>query len=141
MKVLVATGETQGRRDNDYCFAVEGELVCFPAIECSCEEVDGPCGCRRGMVGIASHRATTTVKVVDRDDLDPNTYADLIVDAYKIQGYVTDELQEDPEVREWLQQQVDDLVRAARLFTPGGVLERRGDILSLRSRVSNNRSR
>ena len=29
MKVLTATGQTQGWRDNDFCWAVEGELVLF----------------------------------------------------------------------------------------------------------------
>jgi hypothetical protein len=65
MKVLVATEETQGRRPNDFCFTEEGELVLFGS-ECSRETIDGPCGCRRSLVGVRSGMATTTVRVVER---------------------------------------------------------------------------
>jgi hypothetical protein len=34
MKVLTATSDTQGWRDNDFCWTVEGELVLLAPIEC-----------------------------------------------------------------------------------------------------------
>jgi hypothetical protein len=74
MKILVATGHTQGTNPNDYHYCVEGELV-WPQEPCGRErrDVDGPCGCGRGFAGAASHRATTTAMVVDseltRDDV------------------------------------------------------------------------
>src|SRR3990172_8245236 len=66
VKVLVATAETQGERSNDFCHTVEGELVTWPALECSGESVDGGCGCRRALCGVGSLKATTTAKVVER---------------------------------------------------------------------------
>ena len=92
MKVLVATNETQGARENDFCWTVEGELVFIPPIECGRGYVDDNCGCRRSMAGMVSWRATTTVKVVEREDLDPTNYYTLVVDALESQGYVTKEL-------------------------------------------------
>ena len=49
MKVLVATRNTQGQRGNDFCFVPEGEIVAFPAAECTGEKIDGSCGCRRSV--------------------------------------------------------------------------------------------
>ena len=133
MKVLTATCETQGWRDNDYCWAVEGELVYFVPIECDGESIDGRCGCRRGMAGVVSCRATTTIKVIERQDLDADTYSELIADAYQKQGYVTEELMATQEVREWLRTMADELAELARPWSVGTVLERRGDMLMCRS--------
>lgn len=72
MLVLVATRETQGDRDNDFCFVPEGELVRW-GTECSGATVDDYCGCRRSMVGFDCHKATTTMKVVDVD-ITPEEY-------------------------------------------------------------------
>jgi hypothetical protein len=74
MKILVATGFTQGTAPNDYHYCVEGELVW---IQEPCpkdrDDPDGPCGCGRGFAGAASHKATTTAMVVEsemtRDDV------------------------------------------------------------------------
>ncbi|OGV70911.1 MAG: hypothetical protein A2283_22065 [Lentisphaerae bacterium RIFOXYA12_FULL_48_11] len=62
MKVLVATRRTQGRRDNDFNFCEEGELLIYGS-ECDAEAVDGHCGCRRALVGMTSGKATTTFLV------------------------------------------------------------------------------
>ena len=74
MKILVATGLTQGTSPDDYHYCVERELVWIQ--EPCCKEVRDPassCGCSRGFAGAASHRATTTAMVVDsemsRDDV------------------------------------------------------------------------
>jgi hypothetical protein len=65
MKILVATGHTQGTNPNDYHHCVEGELVW---VQEPCErdrnDPERPCGCGRGFAGAASHRATTTAVVV-----------------------------------------------------------------------------
>lgn len=74
MKILVATGITQGMSPRDYHFCVEGELV-WVQEPCGKDlhDPDGPCGCGRGFAGAASHRATTTAMVVEsamtRDDV------------------------------------------------------------------------
>lgn len=132
MKVLTATSETQGWRDNDYCFTVEGELVMFPPMECDRATIDDGCGCHRGMAGLASHRATSTLKVIDRPELDRNEYAQLVAEGLKDQGYLPDRLRGNPAVEEWLRDSVEELICAAAAFEPGTVLERRGDFLQVR---------
>lgn len=61
--VFVATRQTQGQRDNDFCFVPEGEIVTFPVFTCDGEEADGVCGCRRSLCGVLSSTGTTTMKV------------------------------------------------------------------------------
>ena len=38
------------------------------------------------MAGLVRHRATTTIKVIEREDLDPETYFVLIADGLESQG-------------------------------------------------------
>lgn len=64
MKFLVATKETQGQRPNDFSWTEENEPLIF-GTECSHEEIDGPCGCMRSMVGATTSKATTTMKVAE----------------------------------------------------------------------------
>ena len=125
MRVLTATNETQGWRDDDFCWTVEGELVLLPPIECA----DRECGCSRGMAGAASHRGTTTVKVIERADLNAAGYQELITDALQSSGYVTEALLSDPEVKEWVRGEASSLTRMAAAFPVGTVLERRGRFL------------
>lgn len=133
MKVLVATTETQGWRENDFCAAVEDELVLFVPFQCSGGSIDDGCGCRRAMSGSASHRATTTVKVVERTDLSRETYLVLVADSLESQGYIDQELLKKTEVSEWVQDLADDLIRIAAAFPVGTVLERRGELMRVRS--------
>ncbi|PTR36652.1 hypothetical protein C8K38_12345 [Rhodococcus sp. OK611] len=66
MRGLVATARTQGQRDNDFDFCVEGELV-WIGLVCARDEADpdGGCGCGRAFSGLNSHRATTTARVAE----------------------------------------------------------------------------
>jgi hypothetical protein len=132
MKVLTVTRRTQGWRDNDFCCAVEGELVLFPPIECGHGYIDDQCGCRRSMAGLASHLCTTTIKVADREEIDPETYFMLISEGLADMGYVTKELREDPEVIEWLHDTTAELMCIADAFPTETVLERRGEWVSVR---------
>lgn len=68
MKILVATSQTQGTADGDYHYCIEDELV-WMQEPCDRDTRDPamPCGCGRGFAGAASHRATTTAKVVDSE--------------------------------------------------------------------------
>jgi hypothetical protein len=61
--IFVATRQTQGQRDNDFCFVPEGEIVTYPVFTCDSEEADGACGCRRSLCGVRSSTGTTTMKV------------------------------------------------------------------------------
>lgn len=68
MKVLVATGLTQGTRTNDYDHCIAGELVLVqvgPVCAKDRGDPDGRCGCGRGFGGLNSQRATTTALVAD----------------------------------------------------------------------------
>jgi hypothetical protein len=132
MKVLTATNQTQGWRDNDFCCTIEGEMVFFPPLECGRGSVDDDCGCRRSMAGLVSHRATTTITVADREGLDPDTYFMLIADGLRDQGYVTKALMKNPDVNEWLHDLTDELMYMADAFSVATILERRGDVVNVR---------
>jgi hypothetical protein len=68
VRILVATGLTQGVKHNDYNHCVEGELVWIQeACSRDKDDPDGACGCGRGFAGVASHRATTTAMVVESE--------------------------------------------------------------------------
>ncbi|MDG4663376.1 hypothetical protein [Mycobacterium sp. 236(2023)] len=68
MKILVATGHTQGTHPGDYHFCVERELVWIQEpCDRDLRNPEGPCGCGRGFAGAASHRATTTAMVVETE--------------------------------------------------------------------------
>jgi hypothetical protein len=68
VRILVATGFTQGTEPNDYHYCIEGELV-WVQEPCARgrDDPDGACGCGRGFAGAASHRATTTAMVVESE--------------------------------------------------------------------------
>jgi hypothetical protein len=82
------------------------------------------------MAGLTSRLSTTTIKVADRGEIDPQTYFTLISD-WPL-GYVTQELREDPEVIEWLQDTTAELICKADAFSTETVLERRGDWVKVR---------
>jgi hypothetical protein len=132
MKVVTATSQTQGWRDNDFCWTVEGELLFFAPLECGRGSIDDNCGCRRSMAGLVSHRATTTMKVIERPNLNPATYFTLIANGLQSQGYVTEELMASPDVNEWVHDLTDELIYLAAGYPVGTVLERRGDIIKKR---------
>jgi hypothetical protein len=68
MKLLVATSRTQGDRENDFSYCVEGELV-YLGFVCAIDQddPDGGCGCGRAFSGLNSHRPTTTAEIRDVD--------------------------------------------------------------------------
>jgi hypothetical protein len=85
------------------------------------------------MAGLVSHLATTTMKVIERTDLDPDLYFTLIADGLESQGYVTAKLMASPNVNEWVHDLTDELVYLAAGCPVGTVLERRGDLLMPRT--------
>jgi hypothetical protein len=126
MKVLVSTTETQGRRKNDFCFVPEGELVKFGS-ECDGEKIDGSCGCRRAMCGLETHKATTTMKVEERE-MTAEEFENAVYDSLKSAGWVRDE----DEGREWAKEEADELQRLADFFRVGDILEKRGNKFKVR---------
>ena len=125
MKIIVATKQTQGQRKNDFSYAEENELVTFSS-ECDGEEVDGNCGCRRAMSGLKTHKATTTVKVVEMD-LTPQDFEARILDSMIDAGWGKKE-----DLEPYAKSDAHELIRLAAAFTTGSVLEKRGDTFQAR---------
>jgi hypothetical protein len=127
MNVLVATTEGQGSRDDDYAWAIDGELVYIPALVCA----ESRCGCGRGFAGMASNLATTTAMVVERQDISAIDLSNALSDSLERQGWLSGH---------WSEADEDvfrDLFRrtllAASHFRPGSILERDGDLIRLRA--------
>lgn len=72
------------------------------------------------------------MKVVEREDLDRETYFALIGDGLQSQGYVSEELLANPNVNEWVHDLADELIYLGACCPVGTVLERRGDIMAAR---------
>jgi len=130
MKVFVSTPESQGERGNDFCHVPEGELVNLPHMTCDGERVDGRCGCKRSVVGLDCHFATTTFKVVEKDmtvfDLAKAIEKSLVSSGWaKLMGpeRVTASALEDAR----------ELNRLAKKYRPGTVLEFRGSFIRART--------
>jgi hypothetical protein len=123
MKLLTATGRTQGDRDNDFTFCVEGELVMVTAFVCETDrrDPDGGCGCGRAFVGLNSGKATTTALVSDLD-FTPEDAAEAIRSALQRSKLVSaDEI---PGI-------IEDVLELADAFPVGTVVEQRlGDVRS-----------
>lgn len=126
MKVLVATHETQGQRDNDFCFCIEGELVTVGLV-CAADErdPDGGCGCGRAFAGLNSHKATTTAKVKDID-LSGEDYVEALRSSLEQQGWPTEDV---AELAAWLIELVDS-------WPTGAIVERRLDDIYIRTEDS-----
>jgi hypothetical protein len=77
MKLLTATTSTQGQRDSDFDWCIEGEVVTPLRVICDSDREEGPdggCGCGRSFSGLSSHKGTTTAVV---RDIDGYTFEDL----------------------------------------------------------------
>ncbi len=132
MRLLVATRRGQGARPGDFSSCEAGELVMPPVHACD-EPVDGPCGCRRSLVGFRTHRATTTIEVADvplaMDDL-----CAMVRESLSEAGWLG--CVDDAEVADrWVSDIAWELVQAGARFAVGTVLERRGRTLQVRSVV------
>jgi hypothetical protein len=124
MNVLVATSLTQGVRQGDYHYCIEGELVWVQEpCDRDLRNPEGPCGCGRGFAGAASHRATSTAVVVDSE----LTREDLIL-AFKTS------LDDGGWPVEWAEAVVDENIHLANQFPAGTVVERRLDRFTPRGR-------
>ena len=130
MKILVATTETQGERKSDFFWCEEGEPVHF-SFECDSDKnnIDGRCGCRRSMGGIRSHKATTTMKVVNVD-IPKAELEKLLRDSLFESGWLENENPTQTEKR--IRSEADELIRIAEKFPIGAVIEKRGDRFQLR---------
>jgi len=88
VKLLTATRLSQGYRNNDFDFCVEGELVHIdPPCAKDQRDPDGPCGCGRAFGGLNSHNATTTAIVRDVDGFTPADYVEALRSSLDQQGW------------------------------------------------------
>jgi hypothetical protein len=88
LKLLTATKITQGYRQNDFDWCVEGELVHIGVV-CARDEgdPDGGCGCGRAFAGLNSHRATTTAMVREVPGFTEEDYTEAVRSSLEQQGY------------------------------------------------------
>jgi hypothetical protein len=122
MKVLVATAQSQGERDNDFNYCIEGELVWIGMV-CATDQSDpdGGCGCGRSFAGMNSHQATTSVRVADVG-IDFPHYAGALRSSLKAQGWPT----------RYAITMAGELADLADTFPIGAVVERRLDTVQWR---------
>ncbi|MCD0446367.1 hypothetical protein LO763_22385 [Glycomyces sp. A-F 0318] len=127
MRVLTATSRTQGQRDNDYHWCVEGELVFAAPFVCDADAADpnGGCGCGRGFAGLSSMKATTTAQVRDLDVTEAGV--DVAVRSYLAQAGWAAQMTEGD-----LAASVTVTIAAAGWFPAGTVVERRLDDVRVR---------
>ena len=123
MKVLVATSETQGQRESDFCHTDHHEIVGFPS-ECDGQQIDGRCGCRRCMTGMITGRPTTTMTVID----DPTVTEASLKDSLR-QRMIADKWDVLPsaDLQAIIDEDVAILIDLANTFQVGAIVERRGD--------------
>jgi len=118
MKLLVATNETQGQRQNDFNFCKEGEILSLP-FECDGETIDGPCGCRRSLSGLDSKKATTTMRVAN---VPAGEFINKLVDhLIKAWSYPLEEAEEQA------LQEIRVIQQVTAQFLEGAIVERRGN--------------
>jgi hypothetical protein len=122
MKVLVATTETQGMFEDDYCWTVDGELVYIQSVSCP----DPLCGCTRGFAGLSSARATTTAVVVDRPNLQIGDLADALSDSLERSGWLRG--RSENETVEIVSELLTMLVNITEPAEPGSIVRRNGDM-------------
>ncbi|TQF65821.1 hypothetical protein FK531_20575 [Rhodococcus spelaei] len=118
MRALVATAQTQGLRDNDFDYCVEGELV-WIGLVCAKDEADpdGGCGCGRAFGGLNSHRATTTARVAEIEGFTHDDYVEALRSGLQQAGWP-------PNLAEELAR---ELLVIAKHWPVGTVIERRID--------------
>lgn len=130
IKVFVSTRETQGQRDNDFCFVPEGEIVNLKGITCSGEMTDGHCGCKRSLYGINCLKSTTTMKVASFD----GGIADL---AKLIEGSLTKGGWREPR-KEMLDPEIlgqaSRIAEKASKFPVGTIVEYRDEVFAARQK-------
>lgn len=103
MKVLVAD---TGTEPDDHTATIPGELV-VDSITCDRDRLrtGDACGCGKLWTGLASRRYTTVARVVDRPDLDVDTFAGLLADSLASSGWKN--------VVEWAQEWAEDVADLA----------------------------
>ena len=101
MRVLVATNQGQGGRDDDFFYALEGEHVHLPVEAC----IDDLCTCRDAVTGLSTGSGSTTFLAVERPALERDEYAEMLTDALEREGWLSEF--EGDRLTHWIQRHVD----------------------------------
>jgi hypothetical protein len=117
IKCMVATKETQGQRESDFCYANEGEIVRFGVLCCDEKDFDGGCGCARSLIGIDSQKPTTTMKTVELD-MTQEEYLQKVIASVR---QTDDDASDETIIEEAL-----DVLYASEQFGVGHIIEYRG---------------
>ncbi|MFF3912670.1 hypothetical protein ACFYZB_04165 [Streptomyces sp. NPDC001852] len=127
MKLLTATSRTQGQRDSDFNWCIEGELVIVVDVVCERdrEDPDGGCGCGRSFAGLNSSKATTTA-LVKEIDFSREDAAEAIRSALEQSGWLAYFDQDD------IDDVIEDALALAAEFEVGDIIERRLDDFNVR---------
>jgi hypothetical protein len=126
VKLLTATNLSQGYRDNDFDFCVEGELVHIdPPCAKDRRDPDGPCGCGRSFGGLNSHYATTTAMIRDLDGFTEADYVEALRSSLDQQGWDSSQAVHEAAA----------LYCLAQHWPAGTVLERRLDQIAARRSI------
>ena len=124
LNVFVATQKTQGQRKNDFCHAIEGEIVRVGS-QCDRERVDGRCGCRRCLVGLQSGKGTTTFLTVEQE-ITESQLIEMVRQSLETGGWLKFMTADD------VKEEARQILTLAKPFPVGSVVERRGDIVQQR---------
>jgi len=119
IKILLSTNETQGLRKSDFSIVPDGEIVVFTA-ECDGEEIDGSCGCRRCVDSIVSGMGITTFQVAPFNGTRQD-FINAIAEAFSRRNLSLD-----------AESHAAEIIRRARYFPVGAILEKRGSRLRRR---------
>ena len=92
---------------------------------CRRESIDGSCGCKRSMVGMVCHKATTTMKVVEVE-LAEEDLALLLSESLGDAGFDIP--------LEAVEEEVRSVIELCGHFPLNAVLERRGDDFIVRKK-------
>lgn len=126
MKVLVATRRSQGDREGDYMHGVPGELVWIPpSCDADLKNPANGCGCTRGFGGLSSHKAMTTVEVVE-SHMTPEEVRVAFEVSLRDQGWIPPGTPSDV-VEEILAETMVDILSHAEAFPLGALIRRDGD--------------
>jgi hypothetical protein len=132
MLVLRTTRQTQGQRDDDFCWTNDEELAFFgvPCARDDCNDTDGrgPCGCRRSFCGLDTLRGSTTAVVV-ASSLTLDDLVRLFTEHYEVVWNRTSQ-----EARTEAQAMAQHIIKLCARFGRGTVLEKRGPSIHPRQR-------
>lgn len=82
MRILKATTKTQGQKPTDFFWTEDGEILKRGFV--CCDSVG--CGCDRSLVGVVTHKATTTFLVDDAPVTEEELRA-ILADSYVSAGF------------------------------------------------------